>query len=58
MRRFTHVYNLKHIYYESLEHIDIVLAVRDPDDMCYKKWENYSYIPQSKVKSADRGISP
>ena len=47
MRRFTHVYNLKHIYYETLEHIYIVLAVRDPDDMCYKMWETDIYVQQN-----------
>ena len=33
-----------------MKHIYIVLAVRDPDDMCYEMQENlFIYIVQSKI---------
>ena len=45
------------IYYETLEHIYIVLALWDPDDMCYEKRETDIYMYR-EARSADRGIGP
>ena len=38
------------LYYETLEHIYIVLALWNPDDMCHKKQETNIYVLQNVAR--------